>query len=125
MTYDEFTEAFFCFLNLALSLSRKSRDEGILSLEDSIDPEKAANREIFEYGMRFMIDGTDLEVIDKLLSNIINHEKNTHKSLLKTIEKEAVLMIGQGWNPRIILHLLYSYVDFPLSDPRFKELLND
>jgi flagellar motor component MotA len=123
MIYDEFVDAYFDFLDLALRNSVRARREGLLALEKSIDTEKAANREIFEYGMMFVVDGTDSEIIDKILSRIISQEKDPYKSLLKTIEKETVLEIQQGTNTRIIFHLIHAYVAIPLSDPRLKEAL--
>jgi flagellar motor component MotA len=108
---------------LALRNSVRARREGLLALEKSIDTEKAANREIFEYGMMFVTDGVDPEIIDKILSRIISQEKNPYKSLLKTIEKETVLEIQQGTSTRIVFHLIHAYVDIPLSDPRLNEVL--
>ena len=106
-----------------VAFSEKARREGLLALEESIDPGKAANRDIFHYGMHFVVDGTDAVIIDKILSHVITHEKDAYKSLLMAIEKEAVLAIQEGVNPRIFVHLLSSYVDIPLSDPRFAKFL--
>jgi flagellar motor component MotA len=75
--------------------------------------------------MRFVIDGTDTMFIDKLLSNIIKQEKDTYKSLLMTIKKEAVLAIQEGWNHRMVAHLLSSYTNFPLSEPRYKGIFDE
>jgi flagellar motor component MotA len=126
MTYEEFTEAYFNFLDLALSWSKKARKEGLLSLEDGIDPAKQDERDIFMYGMRFVVDGTDETFLDKLLTNIIRQEKDTYKSLLMTIKKEAVLAI-QEWpcGCSILAHLLSSYVDIPLNDPRYEKILTE
>jgi flagellar motor component MotA len=125
MTYEEFTEAYFSFFDRAYSMSEKSRREGLLILEDFIDYKKVDDRDIFEYGMRFVIDGTDTMFIDKLLSNIIKQEKDIYKSLLMTIKKEAVLAIQEGWNHRMFAHLLSSYTNFPLSEPRYKGIFNE
>lgn len=122
MTYDEFLKAYFFTIDLAIICAEKTRREGLLSLEDKIDTIKANNREIFEYGMQFVIDGTDIELIDDILSRVIVHEKDPNKSLLMKIEKEAVLAIASGCNPRLMFHLLSSYVDIPLSDPRYRKL---
>jgi flagellar motor component MotA len=123
MTYDEFTEAYFRIVALALDFSEKARREGLLALEDAYDSGKAESREILEYGLRFVVDGTDPEIIDKILSHVIAHEKDPYKSLLKMIEKEAVLAIQQGTNTRILFHLMSSFVDIPLSDPRFQKIM--
>jgi flagellar motor component MotA len=126
MTHEEFIDAYFSFLDLALRSSIKSRREGLLALEEDIYTEKkATNREIFEYGMRLVIDGTDSAIIDKILSRIVSQEKDPYKSLLKTIEKETVLEIQAGRNPRLLFALLHAYVDIPLSDPRVKAIFDD
>ena len=125
MNYDEFIEAYFNLFGLALSVSEKARREGLLALEETLDSGRASNREIFEYGMQFVVDGTDAAIIDKILSRIISHEKDTYKALLKAIEKEAVLSIQAGDNPRILIHLMGSYVDIPFSDPRYEKILHD
>ena len=125
MNYDEFVESYFNTIDLALNWAEKARREGLLALEDDIDSGKAADREIFHYGMQFTIDGNEAELIDKILSRVIAHEKDPYKSLLKTIEKEAVLAIQSGCNPRIMFHLMSSYVDIPLRDPRYKTIFDD
>jgi flagellar motor component MotA len=125
MTYEEFTEAYFNFFELALSWSKKERKEGLLSLEDGIDHLKAAERDIFMYGMRFVVDGINSTILDELLSNIIKHEKDAYESLLMTIKKEAVLAIQERNNSRLSAYLLNSYVDIPLNDPRFEKILAD
>ena len=125
MTYDEFTEAYFRILDLALNWAEKARREGLLALEEVLDPQKYLDREILEYGIQFAVDGYDTELIDSILSRVIAHEKDPYKSLLKTVEKEAVLRIQQGVNTRILVHLLASYVDIPLGDPRYEKILSD
>jgi flagellar motor component MotA len=67
MERSEFEKAYLATVKLADEWSKHSRDKGILSLEDMIDEEKAAQRDIFHYGMRFVVDGTDESLIDKLL----------------------------------------------------------
>jgi flagellar motor component MotA len=125
MTYDEFVDAYFGFIDLALSTAKKARHYGLLELENDLDSEKVANREIFEYGMRFVVDGTDHNLIDMILSRVIAHEKDPYKSLLKTVEKEAVLAIQMGTNIRMTADLMSSFVDIPLSDPRYKKIFDD
>jgi hypothetical protein len=119
MIYDEFAQAYYAVFERALYFAVKSRVEGLLSLEDEINHKKVDKRDIFEYGIRFVIDGTDVNFIDKILSNIITQEKDENTALLKTIQKEAVLSIALGDNPRILIALLNSYVDIPLDDPKF------
>jgi flagellar motor component MotA len=110
MNSEEFKKGFYDILKRALFCSEKARHEGLLALEDVMDHEKAESRDIFEYGLRFIIDGTDGSFIDKLLLNIINQEKDETRFLLKTIQKEAVIKIAEYNNPRVIPCWLNSYI---------------
>jgi len=96
MSNDEFLNSFFAIFERALSAYRLIFYDGILALEKSIDNDKAANRDIFEYGMQLVVDGAEYSVIDIILSNIIKHEKDEQAILLKTIQKEAVLAIDSN-----------------------------
>jgi flagellar motor component MotA len=122
---DEFVKAFYAVFERAMFFLFKSRREGLLMLEESIDNEKADNRDIFEYGMRFVVDGTDSSLIDKILSNIIRQEKDECCALLKTIQKEAVLAIQECMTPGRTADLLNSYTDIPLNDPVIMKILDD
>jgi flagellar motor component MotA len=124
MNHEEFNQAFYEILKRALTFAELARNEGLLALEGHIDHKKVYQRDIFEYGMRFTIDGTDRSIIDKILSNIIKQEKNEMKALLKTIQKEAVLLIQVGYNPRIVATHLNSYTDLPLDDPSFRQIVD-
>ena len=125
MSYDEFRSAFFVVFKRAMFFWEKAWREGLLALEEYRDLEKAVKRDIFEYGMQFVIDGYDRKLIDKILSNIVNQEKDEYARTLKLIQKEAVLSIQAGDNPRILVILLNSYTDIPLDDPEIKAILTD
>ena len=100
----------------AFICSEKARREGLLALEEEFsDRTKYMQRDIFDYGMKFVIDGTDAVVIEQILNNIINQEKNKKKKILKTIQKEAALSIQRGDNPRILLAYMNSYTDIDIS----------
>ena len=116
MNRDEFVEKYSSIFDRALALGEKARREGLLALEEELDYKKAGERDILEYGLRFVIDGTDGRIIEKILSNIINQEKDEYTRVLKTIQKEAVLMIQEGANPRIMNCVLNSYTDLQLKD---------
>jgi flagellar motor component MotA len=116
MKKDEFTTAYLDLINTAISFSEKARREGLLALEDSIDHQKEDERDIFHYGLRFVVDGTDSTIIDKILSNIISQEKNEYLRMLKNVQKEAVMCIQNGFNPRIMYYLLNSYTDRSIKD---------
>jgi flagellar motor component MotA len=87
-----------------------------LALEEEISAEKVAARDILEYGLRFVIDGTDRDMIEKILSNIVNQEQDERLKILKTMQKEAVLMIQEGINRTMLYALLNSYTDIAIKD---------
>ena len=121
MNHAEFVEEQVIILERVLEYAEKARREGLLALEESLDYDKIGERAIFEYGIRLVIDGTDKGIIEKILSNIIAQEKDEYSRLLKTIQKEAVLMIQEGLNPRLLFCLLNSYTDIPLNDEKMKK----
>jgi len=125
MSNEEYEKAFYAILERALYCSKKARREGLLSLEKYLDNDKADNKDIFELGMRFVIDGTDAAIIDKILSTIIQREKDEFRASLKTIQKEAVLAIQVGMNPYLLACLLNVFTDIPLNDPLFRKVLED
>jgi len=97
-------------ISKACEYSEKARRKGLLSLEDDIGYSDGREN-LLNYGLQFVIDGTDAVFIDKLLTNIINHETDPKEKVLKTIQKEAVLSIQAGENQRLMLQLLISYVN--------------
>jgi len=116
MNRDEFLKQYNDITSRALAFSEKARRGGLLEVEDDIDMEKADNRDIFEYGMRFVVDGTDTDLIRGILSNIIAQEKDENAHILKTIQQEVVLSIQAGDNPRILLYKLNSFTDLTLKE---------
>ncbi len=117
MNRKEFVEKYKEIVCLATQLGEKARRESILGLSDKLDDIPAENdRDIFKYGLKFAIDGLAYEYIDKILTNLVNQEKDEDKRLLKTMQKEAVLMIQQGFNPRLIPLMLNSYTDISLAE---------
>jgi flagellar motor component MotA len=115
MNRSEFVEQYYKMVQRAMHCSEKARREGLLSLEEELCNEKADGRDIFEYGLRFVIDGFDSEIIRDILSNIISQEKDEQKQTLKNIQQEAVLSIQAGDNPRILYAKLNSFTDIPLN----------
>ncbi|MDR0443000.1 MAG: hypothetical protein LBH44_06305 [Treponema sp.] len=116
MNRNEFIKNYVNITRKVLSCAEKARREGLLSLEDDLDNDKINDRDIFEYGMRFVVDGTDSRLIDKILSNLISQEKDEYSLILKIIQKEAVLMIQDGMNPGLLYNVLNSYTDLSLKD---------
>jgi flagellar motor component MotA len=118
MNHDEFVRQYTDIVKKALHTSCKARREGLLLLEDELDQEMVDARDIFEYGIRFVVDGYDKEIIDKILSNIIKQEKDEQVQLLKTIQKAAVLIIDS--NPRILYAVLNSHTGISIKEDEIK-----
>ena len=118
MNREEFIDAYYNIAKRAVTFSKKAIKEGILPLEDDLIREKIEKRDIFEYGMQFVVDGHDRAFIDKLLTNIINHEQDEYSRLLKTMQKEAVLLIWGGTNPVALSAFLNSYTDLSLTEDK-------
>jgi len=116
MNEKEFNEQYGAFIKKALPLAEMARREGLLSL--TANTEKISERDIFEYGLNFVIDGVDSSIIEKILSNIIAQEKDEYARILKTIQKEAVMWIQQGLNPQMLYYILNSLTGISLKDDK-------
>ena len=116
MNHDEFLIKYSETVTRAFKFSEKARREGLLALEDALDEDKVSNRDIFEYGMRFVVDGTDGIVIRSILENITRQENDKYKKEIMSIQVEAVLSIQAGDNPRILFYKLNSFTDLSLTD---------
>jgi flagellar motor component MotA len=116
MTRDEFINKYTEIVERALKYAEKARKQGLLALEEEMAPERIDERDIFEYGLSFVVDGTNVEIIEKILSNLIKQEKDEDMAILKNIQKEAVLMIQAGDNPRLVYAVLNSYTDIAIKD---------
>ena len=125
MNNNEFNESCKDIMKRALHYAEKARREGLLELEDFIDCDKVCNRDIFDYGLRFVVDGTEAVLVNKILSNIIRQEKDEQAVLLKTMQKEAVLGIQEGMNTRVLYYLLNSYTDMPVSDEEPEKIIKE
>jgi flagellar motor component MotA len=121
MERKEFEKAYNAIVNRALFCAEKARQEGLIALEGEIDFEKRRKREIMEYGLSFIVDGCGSELINKILTNIINQETEDDKRILMTIQKEAVLSIAAGLNPVLLILILNSYVDIE-NDEKFNSI---
>jgi flagellar motor component MotA len=115
MTKNKFYKLFRKFFHLALTTNEHARREGLLALEESLGEYKNNQADIFRYGMRFVIDGTESAIIEKILTNIIEQETDKYTKLLKTIQKEAIMSIQNGLNPRLTAALINSYTDKPVE----------
>ena len=101
----------------AYQFSVKSRKEGLAGLEDDIDTEALKRGDVFEFGMRFALEGAGFEQVDGILSGMIGREKNEYAMRLKTIQKEAVICIQRGDYLFILLNIIFSF----LNDDEKKE----
>jgi flagellar motor component MotA len=126
MTRDEFIAEYYKVSARAVQLSEKARREGLLALEAVIDFEKADQRDIFEYGLRFVVDGTDALIIREILSLIIKQEEDKYTRLLMELKMEAVLSIQCGDNLRIIACKLNAFTDITLADdPIYQKIMDE
>jgi len=116
MTHDEFIAEYYKVSERAIQLSEKARREGLLSLEDVIDCDKENKRDIFEYGLRFVVDGADDAIIKDILSNIIKQEEDKYTRLLMELKLVAILSIYDSDNPRITAYKLNSFSNLALTD---------
>jgi flagellar motor component MotA len=123
MNRNDFVKMYENIVLRALYCSKKEHREGILALEEEIIEEKVEERDMFEYGLHFVIDGIDKKIIEKILSNIIKQETDEQMKIIKTIQKEAVLMLEEGLHPILLYALLNSYTDIALKDDEMKKII--
>ncbi|WP_461255438.1 hypothetical protein [Treponema sp. R80B11-R83G3] len=117
MKREEFSKKYCETVNRTIELSKQFKEEGFWRFGYNLNNEMVNNRDIFEYGLRLLADDYEREFIDKVLSNIIEQEKDEYARMLKKIQKEAVLMVQEGTKPRLIRPMLNSYSDFKLDEP--------
>jgi len=99
------------FIKRAMALSKILRNKGLLALEEHLDHAAIAARDVFEYGLPFIIDDFDYECIEKILSNLIEQESDPVQKNLAQAKKAAVLSLYNGDNPRVLLIILSAYFD--------------
>jgi flagellar motor component MotA len=124
MNRSEFVEQYYKIAERALKCSELARREGLLALEDELCEEKINERDIFEYGLHFALDGTDMMIIRDILSNIIRQERDEYSAKLKKMQLEAVLSIQAGDHTRVIHHKLNSFTDIPINEDESRKFLS-
>ena len=105
MTRKTFIAEYIRFITLAMKLSNKALQHGLSSLEDEIDD---IDDELFKQGLRFVVDGTEPRLINEIMTNRIAREKDKNMSMLKTVQKRAVLGIQAGEYFRVFYNVLKS-----------------
>jgi len=126
MTHDEFIAEYQKLAPRIRQLHETSNEKGLLALEEIMDGEKAKQRDILEYSIRFIVDGIDSNLLDRILSNIIQQENDEYTRRLMEVKKAAALQLKAGLNPRYYLVLLNSYTDILFhDDPIVKCFMED
>ena len=121
---DEAEREEISFIKRAMELGEISRREGLLALEEHIDRNGIAACDVFEYGIVLSIDGWDAAIITKILDNLIAHETDPVKKNICQAKKEAVLLINDGVNPRILAYTLCAFFDEGIAE-EISKLLDD
>ena len=125
MTQKDFAEQAAQIVRRACEVREEAQNEGLLGVEKNLDALKIKSRDIFEYGMRFVIDGTDPEIIRGILSSLISQEPDAQKRRLKEMQKDAVLGIQAGDNRRVLLLTLMSRINDPALENALMKTSHD
>jgi flagellar motor component MotA len=85
-----------------------ARREGVLSVEQYLNDEP---NDFLKLGMQLVVDGSEPELIEEILSNIIIMTRDYGIDLLKKlIIIRGCKLIQDGSNPRIVETVLHSYL---------------
>jgi flagellar motor component MotA len=124
MNEKDFMEEYNAIFERSLIFSIISRAMGLVSLENLLDKDKYNQRDIFEYGMRLIMNGRVPELMEKIFTNLINLETDKERKILKNIQKDAVLSIQKGTNTEELMLILNSYVNIDLdkATEKFNEI---
>ena len=124
MNEKDFMEEYNTIFERSLIFSIISRAMGLVSLENLLDKDKYNQRDIFEYGMRLILDAKVPELTEKIFNNLINLETDKERKILKNMQKEAVLSIQKGTNTEELMLILNSYVNIDLdkATEKFNEI---
>jgi Leucine-rich repeat (LRR) protein len=109
------------FIKRAMFLNETSRREDLLVLEEHLDHDGIAKKDIFEYGLPLVIDRWDIEIIDDILSRLIVHELNPVRKNFALAKKEAVMSLHYDENTYIMGLKLCAYFDESIKRIIFKD----
>jgi flagellar motor component MotA len=115
MNENDFMEEYNAIFERLLIFSIIASSMGLVSLENLLDKEKYNQRDIFEYGIRLVMDGRGPELTNKIFTNLINLEPDKERKILKNIQKDAVLAIQEGISPKDLMCVMNSYVRIDLD----------
>jgi hypothetical protein len=115
----------YCFLKRAAEVSEMARRKGFLEIDKHLDKEGIAAKDIFEYGLPMVIDNWDYKDIDKELTLLIARETDPVRKNLAMAKKDALRMIQEGYNPRILIIILAAYFDDNVTKDFLAEFLKD
>jgi len=116
MTHDEFIVEYRKLAPRIFELFETSGKCGLLALEKMVDGEKVSQRDILEYSIRWIVNMMDQNLLERILSNIIQQEDDKYTRRLMEIKKEAALGLQQELNIRSYLLLLNSFTDIAFND---------
>lgn len=107
-----FEKTFIDVYKILIDCSLKSRREGLLTLEETINNIETAKYPILQEGLRLVINGTDSCYINSYYDNIIriNFPQITKQRLLIELMKLGVISIQEGSNPRLLNLLVRSLI---------------
>jgi hypothetical protein len=116
MRQEEFRKEYAAIVERALEFSSEARAQGLLVVLEMIDEEKFFARDVFELGIILILEHGERESdIELILSNIIGHETDPDRQLLKMIQKEAVWQIRKYTDEKTLFLILSSFVDFDVE----------
>ena len=95
-------------IDLLVRAAEKSREEGLLALEDDV---RSYTYPLLRLGMQLVVDGTDPEIIGAMLRvRILSGNKRGKGLLEQLIICDGALSIQSGDNPKIIEEKCFSYL---------------
>jgi len=111
MTSDEFKNEYKKIFEKAMLLSEETRKKGLAVLKDHVNVYQPDQNDVMEYGLKLIYDKIQGHIVDSVLSIIINLENDNQKKILRTVQKNAVLAIQEGYNKVVLVLLLSSYIN--------------
>ena len=95
-------------IDLMVKIAEKARNDGLLSIEDDV---REYSYSMLQLGMQLVVDGTDPEIIEDLLtSRILSGNKKGKDLVEQLIICAGVLSIQAGDNPRIVMVKCFSFL---------------